>query len=560
MRSSPSIISNSLDREIDAYSKKTNIACQNLKATSQAYPNTTFHIEKVNGEEVIRVDSLVKNIWSRLFSNTTSHSEVQRILKGNVEWINRLDRSAFFNGHEHSELFIAAHKYNQACANDPSLPPVTNRNVKELKPLTLQCNQPEPLQGIPDDQKIYVQKGLFYYDEADSKINHGTEAGWIGFWTQLESCASKIGRLVSHVSSVSWFDRFHYFTNNQDDIYRHDMPTNDQGEPTSYWIGHATCLINVPMQSSSGSIPINILTDPIEGDLFPIAYPRMTKEARKVEDCPAVHVMLLTHNHKDHFSPSTVSKLLSQQPVMIVPQGDGKKLTKLGFSHVVEMNWWEKVPIVVQRGIERVVLEITAVPSHHWSNTGITDANRSAFVGYVIHHDQSDIYFAGDTARLSDKHIQMLRNRFHIQSMFMPGGPDEIRKYMESTHQSSADGLKMVFALQIKQLYETQGARVSKEQFLEKAKQFHMLYMHTKTYKLGNLHFDDTDKSVQRVLTALSTQDTKNLKHYELVVYKELLDMAKDMQWNGVGLTSQEVHDLLQAIVRVPKIGERSKL
>jgi len=128
---------------------------------------------------------------------------------------------------------------------------------------------------------------------------------------------------------------------------------------------------------------------------------------------------------------------------------------------------------------------------------------------------------------------------------------------MESTHQASVDGLWMHFKMMIPKIY-TKG--MDKEEFLQRAKELKTIYMHTMTYKLGNLHISDTKDSVEKVLKALELDDTQhlNLKSYEEQVYRELCDLADVLEFSqNEKLLHSEVALLLAETVIVPKIGSR---
>lgn len=315
---------------------------------------------------------------------------------------------------------------------------------------------------------------------------------------------------------------------------------------------------------------INLVTDPVEGDLNKLLYPRQTKIARKMEECPAMHVYMLSHNHLDHYSQSTTDKLLVQQPVMLVPMNDAKLFRDRGFVNVREMNWWDKAPLTFKEGEQEYKMDITFIPANHWAGQGCGGGS-SSFGGYVISGSpDGDILFRGNSARLNQNDINTIVNDFNITCNFEPGGPDEVRKDMQSTHQASVDGLWMHFNLMLKKLYNDH--KGSKEEFLEACKERKTVFIHTMTYKLGNLHVFDTKNSIQRVIDCLKEstdkKDYKNLATYhamdkypyEQQVYQELLAFGNDMKFNGIGLTTQELGDLLETSVIVPKIGSRTQL
>jgi L-ascorbate metabolism protein UlaG (beta-lactamase superfamily) len=110
-------------------------------------------------------------------------------------------------------------------------------------------------------------------------------------------------------------------------------------------LGHATLFVSIPLKSTKGTIAIfSVITDLVEGDLHPIFYPRQTKVARAMEQMPAPDVYILSHNHLDHFCKATIKKIFDQQPIMIVPKGDGNRYKqiakKLGLNgrNIIELN------------------------------------------------------------------------------------------------------------------------------------------------------------------------------------------------------------------------------
>lgn len=552
----------------------------NLRIVSKFALNDLFSLKVVKENNVlfIRQCDFFRKIYQRIFCDRREHLKILKdVIKGNISILEEAETSWFLRGDRtYTDLFLAVQKYNQTASGGKGLftDIVRHRTLRQLDPIKIGQVAQAQLQDIPDDQKPHVhQEGWFWkhnvyhYNEEDTSVHHGLEAVRIFLSTQSERILSTLGRAIEFFRPMTArFRKYHYFRGNED-VYCNDSPLANVDTATSYWIGHATCLMNIPLTSSSGrKMAVQLITDPVEGDLHPLLYPRMTKPARLIEECPAVHVFLLSHNHLDHYDASTIQKLLAQQPVMIVPEGDGYKLKRMGFENVYENNWWRSTTINFEREGERAQLKITAVPSRHWSGQGICDAHHCAFVGYVIHGINGDIYFAGDTARLSNAHIQTLKERFNIRAMFQPGGPDEVRQDMQSTHQASVDGLWMHMKLMVRRLYERGASSLSRQQFIEQAKQLKTLFMHTKTFKLGNLHFDDTDQSVQSVLDALRAHPQQlplilaSMKEYERQVYHELCKLGQELSFSGQALMPTDIYYLLKESIKVPKIGHRCSL
>lgn len=544
-----------------------------------------FRIENVDGNEVVKKNSFIRSCFAR-----NSFQRVEAFMERQVKRISRLERKEFFK-EDVTDLFLAVQKYNQtvvaaekygcpatSLAGRVKLKIVHNPNVLELNPSKVvklaDIKIPLSLQG--DRPTIVVEKRCLRNCQIrrypGDRIDHSEEAGRIFLSTQKDRMLSGIGRAVEVISSLfgrksNAFQKYHYRKNGETDEQIYAPKTSPIGmlhEPTSYWLGHASLFLSVPLISDKRNVAsFHVITDPVEGDLNSLLYPRQTKLARPMEEIPAPNVYLLSHNHLDHYSKETVQKIFVQQPIMIVPEGDGDRYRNiakgLGLSgdNIIELNWWQTKDIEFDKNGERFHMQITATPARHWSGQGPCGGHESTFVGYVISGSKGgDIYFAGDTARLNNDHMTKLREHFNIRWNFQPGGPDEVRKDMESTHQASVDGLWTHCELMFAKAY-TPG--MSKAAFLEKTQEFKTVFMHTMTYKLGNLHLSDTKESVEKVLIALeSTEGLSSLKSYELQVYQELSRWVDKLRFErDETMSLGEVSQLLRDSVIVPKIGSR---
>lgn len=70
------------------------------------------------------------------------------------------------------------------------------------------------------------------------------------------------------------------------------------------WISHATVLIQ--------DGPVNILTDPIFANKSPdisMGYQRLVDLPIKKEELPKIHIVLISHDHFDHFDVDFVKWL-----------------------------------------------------------------------------------------------------------------------------------------------------------------------------------------------------------------------------------------------------------
>lgn len=531
-----------------------------------------LHHLQIDGERLKRAN-IFRQLFQRFFKAETHTHAIHTFMDSQVSVLNSFERERFIDPEtgDVSELFIAVQKYNQI-VRERHFPLVENPAVPELAPTVIVAREKMliiegDLPEIVEERRFLMKHQVRRYP--GDHCDHGVEAASIFFSTQKERFLSAIGRIVeavAHVfgSEVTAFQKYHYRSHSETDeqIYAAHAPMQCLGSdaPTSYWLGHASLLLNIPLKSANGHLArFNLITDPVEGDLNTLLYPRQTHFARPMETVPAAHIYLLSHNHLDHFDSVAIKKLVDQQPLMIVPKGDGERYTSFGFSRIVELDWWEKQEVELEQNGELYQLNICATPARHWAGQGPCRGHESTFLGYVIGGiEGGDLYFAGDTARLSEDHIEKLRDNFDIRWSFQPGGPDEVRHDMESTHQASVDALWMHFHLMAEKVY-VRG--MEKEVFINEMQRFKTVYMHTMTFKLGNLHLSDTKDSVEKVIAALEGKDSIEMKSYEEQVFQELSSFAQETVFaEGEPLLLQEIATLLRESVALPKIGSRLDL
>ena len=584
-------------RDIDLISQ----SAENEITAFQVYPCTidNFHPPSMHLQKNSPTNAKqLKKLFQSSPSSEVEHSTLLRQVIGyDIDLLNSLERQAYITDRVKTEVFIAVQRFNHQvrlacnpikCTFVPlftklrlfkPIQPESCSEVASLEVLPYAITETK-LANIPPEQEVFITKKggckkeiLFHYNRAELAAHHSTENIRIFLATQWERFWSMIGRVNQYMllnvfgKRCSCLPQYHYFRHNENlntDIYAHDTPFLATSKTTSHWIGHSTCLISVPIHTPGGeSVSVTIVTDPVEGDLMKLFYPRMTAPSRPIASIPVPHIFLLSHNHMDHYQESTVRKLTSYQPIMLVPRGMKENLVKLGFLHVYEQDWWTTTTIPFSQDGKKLSIRITSVCARHTSSMGIGTTNRSLFLGYVINTGRDDLYFPGDTARLTEEHIQTLRERFRLRGMWQPGGPDDRRVDLQSSHQSSADGLLMHFELLVRSLYtQENGHLMPKEAFLQLARGVRTLFMHTKTYKLGNLHFDDTDESVRRVKEALlSSLSNCEVRPYERQVAEELCLLGRQLTFaDGRYIEPRDITDLLQAGVIVPKIGSTHEM
>ncbi|MBA2709766.1 MAG: MBL fold metallo-hydrolase [Tatlockia sp.] len=499
-----------------------------------------FLIDHLTSEEANYKNSLYINLLSTLevFLNIEKN-QVLRDLNLRLENLGRHELKQKHLGHQKP-----ANQFNKDIAELPKI----------------QYNPHTGHYTSPDDVKAH---------------EHGLEAGSIFFSTQFERFKGLVNWLFEKIN-ISIFESARYQEHDylDSEIYAYDTaiasPTDNKTQ--HYWVGHAT---NYFVYPNNGK-PLHIITDPFEGDMAPVIYPRMTAEGKLIDGegdsrLPKVDVVIISHNHRDHLSKSTLKKLVKQQPKMIIPKGDKDLFAKLGFTDIVELEWWEQVKIkAIDGNNSNEVMRITAVPARHWSGRGAHDAHRSAFNGYVLSSNsksEGDIYFAGDTALMDASLTDPIFNRFNISTSIQPGGPDENRDDMESTHQSSVDGIEMHFKMlssHYQKYIDFKGKLPTLSEFQNIIRPIKTIYNHTSTFKLGNLRLKDTTFSYQRLVAAFNESEewrTMHLAPHEKKTYNKVLKLAKEMVFDGdKQFNEQELIKIILNSVIIPKIGQRQAL
>ncbi len=189
------------------------------------------------------------------------------------------------------------------------------------------------------------------------------------------------------------------------------------------WIGHASFLFTLGGK--------RILVDPIFAPrLGPVS--RLTPPGLPIEDLPPIDLVLVTHNHRDHLDPWTLSRL-GPAPTYVAPIGNGALLRKSGASSVTELDWWQSFTFGD--------LEITLVPARHWSMRFPWDRNDALWGGFVVRGPEGAVYHSGDTA-FFDGFSEIGRRLGPIDWAMLPIGAYEPRWFMEPQHMGPEEAVE----------------------------------------------------------------------------------------------------------------------
>lgn len=198
------------------------------------------------------------------------------------------------------------------------------------------------------------------------------------------------------------------------------------GKPVAVWIGHATWALRL-----GGKL---LVTDPIWSRSISGVAPRLVPPGVALAELPPVDVVLVTHDHRDHMDLPSLAKLPATA-TYIVPLGNAERLNH---PNVIELDWWQ----THQLG----ELEITLVPSRHWSMRMPWNRNASLWGGYVVRSPEGVAYHAGDTAW--GEHFAEIGERVGaIDWAMLPIGGYAPRWFMEPQHIDPIESARAFTAL-----------------------------------------------------------------------------------------------------------------
>jgi L-ascorbate metabolism protein UlaG (beta-lactamase superfamily) len=157
------------------------------------------------------------------------------------------------------------------------------------------------------------------------------------------------------------------------------------------WFGHSALLIELD--------GFRILVDPIwEQRASPVEWfgpRRFFAPTMKLADLPPLDVVLISHDHYDHFGARTLRKLAilpcAQHARWITSLGVGSRLERLGVSagRITELDWTESVKVDA--------LTITSWPARHFSGRGILDRFHTLWASFVLEGPEHRVYFGADS-------------------------------------------------------------------------------------------------------------------------------------------------------------------
>jgi L-ascorbate metabolism protein UlaG (beta-lactamase superfamily) len=218
------------------------------------------------------------------------------------------------------------------------------------------------------------------------------------------------------------------------------------------WMGHSSMLVEID--------GVRVLVDPVWDER---ASPSQRAGPKRfyaapvgLEELPPVDVVLVSHDHYDHLGEGTIRRLAeleSMRPASWVTSlGVGEVLRRFGVSaeKITELDWTQSV---VVNG-----LEITAVPSRHFSGRSMFNRFETLWSAFVLKGAKHTVYFGADSgwwegfaeigAAYGPFDLVMLEiGAFDVMWDGIHLGPDGAARAYEALGGAGADGLGLMMPI-----------------------------------------------------------------------------------------------------------------
>jgi L-ascorbate metabolism protein UlaG (beta-lactamase superfamily) len=157
------------------------------------------------------------------------------------------------------------------------------------------------------------------------------------------------------------------------------------------WMGHSSMLVEID--------GVRVLVDPVwdeRASPSKWAGPKRFYAAPvRLEDLPAVDVVLVSHDHYDHLGEESIRLLAGLESMRgakwVTSLGVGAVLQQFGVleEQITTLDWTESVTVSG--------LEITAVPSRHFSGRSLMNRFETLWSAFVLKGPKHTLYFGADS-------------------------------------------------------------------------------------------------------------------------------------------------------------------
>ncbi len=222
---------------------------------------------------------------------------------------------------------------------------------------------------------------------------------------------------------------------------KNDLKNQPTDSDWLVWFGHSSYLFCL-----NGK---RFLVDPLLQPEWPAsmmlkAFPGT--DIYRPDDLPDIDVLIITHEHWDHMDYATLRDIRERVKQVVCPLGIADYLRYWDYTdeQIIEMDWYDQSPITNHQ------LQITCLPSRHFSNRLIGKRNQTLWASFMVEDGGRKVYIGGDGGY--DKRFAEIYNRFgSIDLAFLENGQYNARwKYIHTTPE---DLEKAILDLQARQVF-----------------------------------------------------------------------------------------------------------
>lgn len=139
----------------------------------------------------------------------------------------------------------------------------------------------------------------------------------------------------------------------------------------------------------------------------------------QIEDIPFIDAVVISHNHYDHLSHPTLTRVKQRFPNVhfFAPLGNKKWFDESGFHNMTELDWWESRDFTLstsESGNEKtkhkqsdslvkagehedILAAIGCLPCQHTSARTPFDKSQTLWASWSVESGGKKVYFGGDT-------------------------------------------------------------------------------------------------------------------------------------------------------------------
>lgn len=171
---------------------------------------------------------------------------------------------------------------------------------------------------------------------------------------------------------------------------------------------------------------------------------RYTEMPCQIEDIPYIDAVVISHNHYDHLSHPTVSKIAKLHPNchFFAPLGNKKWFEESGIHKVTELDWWEERDMTLSPSTSSrspsvtsteetdakpssssILARISCLPCQHISARTAFDRSKTLWGSWSVESGGKKVYFGGDTGYRTVPHLPPGEDDYGPEQKHLPHCP-----------------------------------------------------------------------------------------------------------------------------------------